>query len=90
VAGFEVPGDNVRKSGRYWRKKLASNQARDRLVTRSLRRKGWRVLRIWEHELSRKNEVRLLRRLRRVYFQVPLIESSTLKPGQTKNKLYES
>ena len=56
---------HVRKSGAYWRKKLTANQARDRLVTRTLRREGWRVLRIWEHELSRKNEIRLLRRIQR-------------------------
>ena len=48
----------------FWRKKFARNIARDRLVTRTLRREGWRVLRIWEHELARKNEVRLLRRIR--------------------------
>jgi DNA mismatch endonuclease (patch repair protein) len=35
----------------FWRKKLAANQARDRLVNRTLRRLGWRVVRIWEHEL---------------------------------------
>jgi DNA mismatch endonuclease (patch repair protein) len=37
----------------FWRKKLAGNKARDRLVTRTLRRADWRVLRIWEHELTR-------------------------------------
>ena len=47
----------------FWRAKLARNRARDRLVTRTLRRTGWRVLRIWEHELARKREARLLRRL---------------------------
>ena len=49
----------------FWRKKLAANKARDRRVTRTLRRLGWRVVRIWEHELARKNEARLLGRLRR-------------------------
>ncbi len=47
----------------FWLKKLAANKARDRLVTRTLRQRGWRVLRIWEHELTRKNEARLMRRL---------------------------
>jgi len=28
-------------------------QARDRIVNRALRRAGWRVLRIWEHELQK-------------------------------------
>ena len=47
----------------FWRRKFERNQARDRLVSRTLRRAGWRVLRIWEHELAAKNERRLLRRL---------------------------
>ena len=37
----------------FWRKKIAGNIARDRRVTRTLRRAGWRVLRIWEHDLHR-------------------------------------
>lgn len=49
----------------FWRKKFAANQARDRLVTRTLRRTGWRVLRIWEHALARKHAAALERRLRR-------------------------
>jgi len=49
----------------FWRKKLARNKARDRLVTRALRRAGWRVLRIWEHELTRRSEARLVSRILR-------------------------
>lgn len=49
----------------FWRRKLSANKARDGIVTRTLRRKGWRVLRVWEHELTRKNETRLLRRIQR-------------------------
>ena len=47
----------------FWRQKLARNRARDRLVTRTLRQRGWRVLRIWEHALARKNQSRLVKRL---------------------------
>ena len=47
----------------FWRKKISGNQIRDRLVSRTLRRNGWQVLRIWEHELVRRNEDRLIRRL---------------------------
>jgi len=32
----------------YWVKKIARNMTRDRLVTRTLRKKGWKVIRIWE------------------------------------------
>ena len=51
---------------RFWEKKLTTNKARDRLVNRTLRTHGWKVVRIWEHELARKNERRLLMRLRRL------------------------
>lgn len=49
----------------FWKQKLGRNVARDREQTRLLKKTGWRVLRIWEHELARKNEARLLARLRR-------------------------
>ena len=53
-----------RNHAAFWRKKIAANRARDRLVTRTLRAMGWTVLRIWEHELTKRNERRLLGRLR--------------------------
>ena len=37
----------------FWKKKLAGNKTRDRLVNRTLRRAGWRVVRIWECDLAR-------------------------------------
>lgn len=54
-----------KSNAEFWQAKLARNVARDRLVIRTLRKQGWRVLRIWEHELTRKYEKRLLARLRR-------------------------
>ena len=48
----------------FWMKKLTGNKGRDRLVTRTLRQGGWRVLRIWEHELTRKNQARCVGRIR--------------------------
>lgn len=48
----------------FWRRKLSRNQDRDRVVNRSLKQRGWRVVRIWQHEL--KSEAALLRRIRRV------------------------
>jgi len=48
---------------KYWKKKFARNKARDRLVNRTLRRLGWRIVRVWQHELKRKNESRLMRRI---------------------------
>ncbi len=37
----------------FWRRKLEANRARDRKVNRELKRLGWRIVRIWEHDLRR-------------------------------------
>jgi len=55
-----------RNNAAFWRNKFAANKARDQVVTYTLRRAGWRVLRIWEHELARKNAGRLAARIRRI------------------------
>lgn len=47
----------------FWQVKLSANTKRDRFVTRSLRKRGWIVLRVWEHELRRPSVV--CRRLQR-------------------------
>lgn len=39
------------KLSTFWREKLYSNRARDRRNFRKLRAMGWRVIRIWEHQL---------------------------------------
>src|SRR6266496_649734 len=46
----------------FWSAKLTRNRTRDRLVNRSLRNSGWMVLRIWQHELARDNQLRCIRR----------------------------
>jgi DNA mismatch endonuclease, patch repair protein len=35
----------------YWRAKIARNRERDQRNFRHLRRKGWTVIRIWEHDV---------------------------------------
>ena len=37
---------------KFWDTKIARNRARDRAVSRELRRRGWRVVLIWEHALT--------------------------------------
>ena len=63
--GCPIHATQPKTNEEFWRTKIARNQARDRLVTRTLRAQGWRVLRIWEHELAKKNARRLAARLRR-------------------------
>ena len=37
---------------KFWESKISSNVARDRKVNMSLSRRGWKVLRYWEHEVT--------------------------------------
>ena len=37
----------------YWREKIVRNRARDCRNFRRLRRKGWTVLRVWEHQVKK-------------------------------------
>ena len=55
-----------KQNAEFWSEKIARNQARDLLVTRRLRARGWRVVRFWEHELTKRYEARLIGRLRRL------------------------
>jgi len=41
---------------KFWDAKIARNRERDRKVSRELRRLGWRVIRIWEHDLAKQSD----------------------------------
>ena len=38
---------------RFWFKKITYNMRHDRKVNATLRKQGWKVLRFWEHEISK-------------------------------------
>jgi DNA mismatch endonuclease (patch repair protein) len=63
--GCPKHGTQPKGNRAFWKNKFARNKARDVLVTRTLRSAKWRALRIWEHELARKNEMRLIQRIQR-------------------------
>ena len=50
---------------KFWDNKRTDNIARDRRVTRQLRRQGWKVIRIWQHTLHKSPQT-CLNRIRRV------------------------
>ncbi len=52
-----------RGNSAYWKPKIFGNKRRDQSVTRDLRRAGWTVLRVWEHELEPKRQKRLSHRI---------------------------
>ena len=46
-----------KKLSKFWKAKIEKNRKRDRMNFARLRRLGWRVVRIWQHEVKR--DVRL-------------------------------
>lgn len=43
-----MPASNVN----YWQNKIEKNKNRDKKITKALKKKGWQVIRIWEHEIK--------------------------------------
>lgn len=56
--------DRAQTNREFWQSKIARNIARDRSVTRALQKQGWRVLRLWEHDLEKQPELCLMRIIR--------------------------
>ena len=52
--GCPKHGTMPRNNRAFWKAKFTRNAARDREVTRTLRKAGWRVVRVWECALTRK------------------------------------
>jgi DNA mismatch endonuclease, patch repair protein len=63
--GCATHGSMPASNRTFWRNKLAYNRARDRTVSRRLANSGWRVLRLWQHDLREPQRVssRVLRSL---------------------------
>ena len=52
--GKKLRQGEVPKTNRaFWIEKLSSNVKRDRLVTRTLRKDGWIVIRLWEADIKK-------------------------------------
>jgi DNA mismatch endonuclease, patch repair protein len=58
---YNAPAQNAE----FWQRKRDANRRRDHLVTRTLKSRGWRVVRIWEHALAGSG-TRVVHRLLRV------------------------
>ena len=47
-----MPSSNVK----YWKQKISGNKKRDKKNNRLLKKEGWKVVRIWEHEIKQNLE----------------------------------
>ena len=61
--GWRLPAWE-KKLSPFWRDKIRANRARDQRNFRRLRADGWKVIRIWQHDL-RNGQMTYLRRIER-------------------------
>lgn len=47
---------------KYWTEKIARNAERDKEVSRHYKKLGWKIFRVWEHEMS-KNLNKMLKKI---------------------------
>jgi DNA mismatch endonuclease, patch repair protein len=48
--GCPKHGTQAKANAEFWRNKIAQNQKRDADTTLQLKKEGWKVIRVWEHE----------------------------------------
>ena len=53
-------------SKKYWRDKIETNMKRDVRITRKLRREGWSVLRLWEHDIEKRTGICIDKIIRKI------------------------
>ena len=51
--GYQFAKLKKRLPKEYWLEKIERNVKRDKLYRAKLKRQGWKVLRVWEHEVQR-------------------------------------
>ena len=57
---YRVPKSNIE----YWRNKIQGNIKRDKKVDRYYIKNGWKIFRIWEHDLKNKNsEYKIIKKI---------------------------
>ncbi len=64
---WEKRRNNIKSNKSFWIKKIESNMRRDREVNLILLSLGWRIIRIWEHELMARNTKKTLKKLEKAW-----------------------
>ena len=61
--GHDCRNTRPAENKEYWQKKRERNMKHDKEVTAMFESRGWKVLRIWECELKKKNEAKLVKKI---------------------------
>lgn len=66
----------------FWKDKIERNMKRDTYVNRVLRRKGWAVLRFWQHDIEKRSQFckeKIRRKISARIISAPKTEEGSLK-----------
>lgn len=66
----------------FWERKLTANKRRDRRVNAALKSSGWKVVRLWEHDIGIRPELCLRRIVRILDLSVGLESAPVTAPGE--------
>lgn len=65
--GCPIHGTQAKANAEFWKNKIKRNQERDAETNQLLKKAGWKVIRVWEHENPEKASIKIqkiiLRRL---------------------------
>ena len=61
-AHCRIPSDNQD----YWLAKINRNKERDIATTASFQKRNWKVIRIWEHELTKMNSAETINKIKKI------------------------
>jgi len=59
--GCPKHGTQAKANAEFWRNKIRRNQARDVETNQLLKKAGWKVIRVWEHEHQEKAAQKILK-----------------------------
>lgn len=59
--GCPIHGTSAKANAKFWKNKIERNQARDLDTNSRLKKAGWRIVRVWEHEDPEKTSQKILR-----------------------------
>jgi len=54
--GCKTHGSMPATRTEFWERKITRNKERDKEVNRHYKKEGWRVIRVWEHDLPNKTK----------------------------------
>lgn len=90
--GFKYE-ERTKPRKKYWRDKIESNMRRDRRISRKLRREGYSVIRLWEHDIEKRPGV-CMNRISRIMHgrdrtdrsQSTLLRKQRIESGQLEDE----